>query len=60
LAFDSLVLPFKAIIMNFLSLSVMFGVLVWVFQDGHLSGLLGFTAPAASSRERRSCSVWSL
>jgi RND superfamily putative drug exporter len=44
LAFGSLVLPIKAIIMNFLSLSVMFGVLVWVFQEGHLSGLLGFTA----------------
>jgi trehalose monomycolate/heme transporter len=44
LAFGSLVLPIKAIIMNILSLSVMFGVLVWVFQEGHLSGLLGFTA----------------
>jgi RND superfamily putative drug exporter len=44
LAFRSLVLPIKAIILNFLSLSVMFGVLVWVFQEGHLSGLLGFTA----------------
>jgi RND superfamily putative drug exporter len=30
--------------MNCLSLSVMFGVLVWVFQEGHLSGLLGFSA----------------
>ncbi len=44
LAFGSLVLPIKAIIMNVLSLSVMFGVLVWVFQEGHLSGFLGFTA----------------
>jgi uncharacterized membrane protein YdfJ with MMPL/SSD domain len=44
LAFGSLVLPIKAIIMNVLSLSVMFGVLVWVFQEGHFSGLLGFTA----------------
>jgi uncharacterized membrane protein YdfJ with MMPL/SSD domain len=44
LAFGSLILPIKAIIMNFLSLSVMFGVLVWIFQEGHLSGLLGFTA----------------
>ena len=43
-AFGSLVLPLKAIVMNCLSLSVMFGVLVWVFQDGHLSGLLGFSA----------------
>jgi RND superfamily putative drug exporter len=44
LAFGSLVLPLKAIVMNFLSLSVMFGVLVWVFQEGHLSGLLSFSA----------------
>jgi RND superfamily putative drug exporter len=44
LAFGSLVLPLKAIIMNILSLSVMYGVLVWVFQEGHLSGFLDFTA----------------
>ena len=44
LAFGSLVLPLKAIVMNILSLSVMYGVLVWVFQEGHLSGLLHFTA----------------
>ncbi|MGD0055749.1 MAG: MMPL family transporter [Acidimicrobiales bacterium] len=44
LAFGSLVLPLKAIIMNILSLSVMYGVLVWVFQEGHLSGFLHFTA----------------
>ena len=43
LAFGSVLLPLKAIIMNMLSLSVMFGVLVWVFQEGHLSGLLHFT-----------------
>jgi trehalose monomycolate/heme transporter len=29
--------------MNVLSLSAMFGVVTWIFQDGHLSGLLGFT-----------------
>ncbi|MFD6280077.1 MMPL family transporter [Streptomyces sp. NPDC060209] len=40
----SLLIPAKATIANILSLSVMFGVLVWVFQDGNLSGLLGFTA----------------
>src|SRR5712691_2645068 len=43
LAFGSVVLPVKAIVMNVLSLSATFGVVVWVFQDGHLSGLLGFT-----------------
>jgi RND superfamily putative drug exporter len=44
LAFGSVVLPLKAIIMNILSLSVMYGVLVWIFQEGHLSSLLHFTA----------------
>jgi RND superfamily putative drug exporter len=29
--------------MNTLSLGASFGALVWIFQDGHLSGLLGFT-----------------
>jgi len=43
LAFGSVVLPIKAIVMNVLSLSATFGVIVWVFQEGHLSGLLGFT-----------------
>ncbi len=43
LAFGSLILPLKAIIMNLLSLTVMFGLLVWVFQEGHLSGFLHFT-----------------
>jgi RND superfamily putative drug exporter len=44
LAFGSVVLPVKAIVMNVLSLSATFGVLVVVFQWGHLSGLLKFTA----------------
>ncbi len=43
LAFGSLVLPAKAVVMNVLSLSASFGALVWIFQDGHLSGLLDFT-----------------
>jgi RND superfamily putative drug exporter len=42
-AFGSVVLPLQAIVMNILSLSVMYGVMVWIFQDGHLSGLLHFT-----------------
>jgi trehalose monomycolate/heme transporter len=42
-AFGSVILPIKAILMNILSLSAMYGVLVWVFQEGHLSGLLHFT-----------------
>jgi uncharacterized membrane protein YdfJ with MMPL/SSD domain len=44
-AFGSLVLPAKAVVMNVVSLSASFGVVTWIFQDGHLSGLLGFTAP---------------
>ncbi|HUZ84090.1 MAG TPA: MMPL family transporter, partial [Gaiellales bacterium] len=43
-AFRSALLPLKAIVMNTLSISGAFGVLVWVFQDGHLGGLIG--APA--------------
>ncbi len=43
LAFGSLVLPVKAIVMNLLSLSASFGAIVWIFQDGHLADLLGFT-----------------
>src|ERR1022692_4799086 len=43
LAFGSIVLPVKAIVMNVLSLAATFGVVVWIFQDGHLSGLPGFT-----------------
>jgi putative drug exporter of the RND superfamily len=41
----SVVVPVKAIVMCVLSLGASFGALVWVFQEGHLSGLLGFDAP---------------
>ena len=44
LMFGSVVVPAKAIVLNLLSLSATFGALVWIFQDGNLSGLLGFTA----------------
>ena len=43
LLFGSLLLPAKAVVMNLLSLTASFGALVFVFQQGHLSGLLGFT-----------------
>jgi RND superfamily putative drug exporter len=43
-AFGSLVLPVKAIGMNVVSIGASFGVVVWVFQDGHLAGWLGFTS----------------
>ncbi|MFF1411433.1 MMPL family transporter, partial [Streptomyces sp. NPDC058289] len=39
----SLLLPAKAILLNALSMGVMAGLLVWIFQEGHLSGVLGFT-----------------
>ena len=42
LAFGSVVLPIKAIVMNLLSIGAAFGVVTWIFNDGHLSGLLGF------------------
>ena len=40
----SLVIPVKALVLSAASLSATFGVAVWVFQQGHLSRLLGFTA----------------
>jgi uncharacterized membrane protein YdfJ with MMPL/SSD domain len=43
LAFGSLVLPVKAVVMNVLSLGASFGALVWIFQEGHLSGVLDFS-----------------
>ncbi|MCA9588030.1 MAG: MMPL family transporter [Myxococcales bacterium] len=42
LAFGSVVLPFKAIAMNVVSVAASFGALVWIFQDGHLRGWLRF------------------
>ena len=43
----SVVLPIKALLMNLLTLSAALGILVWIFQDGHLEGLLGFSATGA-------------
>ncbi len=42
-AFGSVLLPVKAFVLNLLSLTAAFGAIVWIFQDGRLSGLLGFT-----------------
>jgi len=44
LMFQSVLLPLKAVIMNVLSISIAYGVLVAVFQWGNLQGLLGFTS----------------
>jgi RND superfamily putative drug exporter len=40
----SLLLPVIATVLNLLSMGVMFGAIVWIFQEGHLADLLGFTA----------------
>jgi RND superfamily putative drug exporter len=37
----SVVIPVKALVLNMLSLSATFGAMVWVFQQGHLTGLIG-------------------
>ena len=42
LTFGSVLLPIKAVLMSLLSITASFGALVWIFQDGHLSGLLNF------------------
>jgi RND superfamily putative drug exporter len=45
--FGSVVIPAKAIVLNLLSLTATFGAMVWIFQEGHLSGVLDFTATGA-------------
>ncbi|MFJ2650998.1 MMPL family transporter [Streptomyces sp. NPDC087420] len=40
----SVVQPLRALVLNMLSLGATLGVMTWIFQDGHLSSLLGFTA----------------
>ncbi|MCX4823218.1 MMPL family transporter [Streptomyces sp. NBC_01142] len=40
----SVLIPLQAVLLNALSLTAMFGAVVWVFQDGNLSGLLSFTS----------------
>jgi uncharacterized membrane protein YdfJ with MMPL/SSD domain len=44
ITFRSIVIPIKAILLNLLSVGAAYGVLVWIFQQGHLQGLLGFHA----------------
>ena len=44
LAFGSLVLPVKAILVNLLSISASFGVITWIFAEGNLEGPLDFTS----------------
>jgi putative drug exporter of the RND superfamily len=39
----SVVIPVKALVLNLLSLTAIYGAMVFIFQDGHLAGVLGFT-----------------
>src|SRR4029077_13259013 len=43
----SVVLPIKSLIMNVLNLSAVFGLMVLIFQDGRLEGLLNYTSAGA-------------
>ncbi|HKZ15206.1 MAG TPA: MMPL family transporter [Solirubrobacterales bacterium] len=43
----SVVLPIKSLLMNALNLSAVFGLLVLIFQDGRLEGLLSYSSPGA-------------
>jgi putative drug exporter of the RND superfamily len=45
LLFGSVVLPIKAILMTLLSIAASFGAMVFIFQEGNFSNLLGFTSP---------------
>lgn len=42
--FRSIVIPFTTIVLNLLSVGAAYGVLVLIFQQGHLQSLLGFTS----------------
>ncbi|WP_243058543.1 MMPL family transporter [Nocardioides sp. SR21] len=43
-AFGSIVLPVKAVVMNLVSITASFGVVTWIFSDGHLAEQLGFVS----------------
>jgi RND superfamily putative drug exporter len=43
----SVVLPIKQLVMNVLNLTAVFGILVWIFQDGRLEGLLDYHSQGA-------------
>jgi RND superfamily putative drug exporter len=42
--FRSVLLPLKAVLMNLLATAAAFGLTTWVFTDGHLENLFGFTS----------------
>jgi RND superfamily putative drug exporter len=45
----SVLIPLKAMILNALTLFAVLGLMVWIFQGGHLSGFLGFTPTPIST-----------
>jgi uncharacterized membrane protein YdfJ with MMPL/SSD domain len=45
--FRSIVIPIKAIVLNLLSVGAAYGLVTWIFQEGHLEGLLGFESTGA-------------
>ena len=45
--FRSIVIPIKAIVLNLLSVGAAYGVMTWIFQDGHLQHALGFKSNGA-------------
>ena len=58
--FRSIVIPFKAIVLNLLSVGAAYGVLVWIFQDGHLESAPRLRVDRARSRPGCRCSCsWS-
>ncbi|HEY8704521.1 MAG TPA: MMPL family transporter [Gaiellaceae bacterium] len=47
ITFRSVVVPLTAIVLNLLSVGAAYGVLVWIFQQGHLQGLINFHSNGA-------------
>ena len=45
--FRSIVIPLKAILLNLLSVGAAYGIIVWIFQEGHLESLLDFKSNGA-------------
>jgi uncharacterized membrane protein YdfJ with MMPL/SSD domain len=45
--FRSIVIPIKAILLNLLSVGAAYGLVTWIFQEGHLESLLGFQSNGA-------------
>ena len=54
--FRSIVIPIKAIVLNLLSVGAAYGVLTWVFQDGHLEKPARASSPTAASPPGCRCS----